>query len=213
MKEKEGKKSDLSRLMEYAGRHRYFTYASWVLSAISAILALVPFVYIWAIIRDIITVAPNYSEAKNIGHFGIMAVVFALLSMIIYVGGLMCSHMAAFRVASNMRTAAMHHIVKLPLGFMDDFGSGRMRKIINDSSAATETYLAHQLPDKTAAVVTPICLCIMLFVFDCRYDFFDNRCHNARVYSKFDVLYNHNADYNAYPYKNDVYERERDDCA
>lgn len=168
MKEKENQKSDLSRLMEYAGGYKYFTYASWVLSAISAIAALVPFMYIWAIIRDIIAVAPNYSEAQSIGHFGIMAVVFALLSMIIYVGGLMCSHMAAFRVASNMRTAAMHHIVKLPLGFMDDFGSGRMRKIINDSSAATETYLAHQLPDKTVAVVTPLCLCIMLFVFDWR---------------------------------------------
>ena len=60
----------------------------------------------------------------------------------------MCSHMGAFRIATNLRLQTMEHIVRLPLGFAEQFGSGKLRKIVNESSAATETYLAHQLPDR-----------------------------------------------------------------
>lgn len=101
-------------------------------------------------------------------HYGWMAVLFAVSSLLIYIGGLMCSHIAAFRVATNIRIEAVEHIAKLPLGFTDRFGSGKLRKIINDSTAATETYLAHQLPDKYAAIATPIGLIALLFVFDWR---------------------------------------------
>ena len=73
------KQSDLSRLMGYAGNYRYFTYASWVLSAVSALVALVPFVYIWKILRDVLNAAPNYAQAVNIPHYGWMAVLFAVL--------------------------------------------------------------------------------------------------------------------------------------
>ena len=142
------KQSNLSRLMGYAGSHRYFTYASWILSALSALIALVPFWYIWKIIHEVLEVAPNFSQAQGLTYNGWMAVLFAVLSVLIYIGGLMCSHVAAFRIASNIRIKAMEHIVRLPLGVTETFGSGRLRKIVNESSAATETYLAHQLPDK-----------------------------------------------------------------
>ena len=162
------KQSDLSRLMGYAGKHKYLTYASWGLSAISALVALVPFVYIWMIIRDVLKVAPNYSEAANIVHYGVMAVVFAIAAFLIYIGALMCSHLSAFRVATNLRLELTEHIAKLPLGFVDSFGSGKLRKIISDSTGATETFLAHQLPDKAGAIATPLGLIVMLFVFDWR---------------------------------------------
>ena len=162
------KQSDLSRLMGYAGDHKYLTYASWALSAISALVALMPFVYIWMIVRDVLDVAPNYSEATNIVHYGIVAVVFAIASFLIYIGALMCSHLSAFRVATNLRLAVTEHIAKLPLGFVDSFGSGKLRKIISDSTGATETFLAHQLPDKAGAIATPLGLVVMLFVFDWR---------------------------------------------
>lgn len=162
------KQSNLSRLLGYAGRHKYLTIASWILSAISALVALVPFVYIWKIIQEVLAVAPNFSQATGLVHYGWMAVVFALVALVIYVGALMCSHLSAFRIASNIRSCAMHHIVKLPLGFMDRFGSGKMRKIVNESSAATETYLAHQLPDKAGALATPCGLLVLLLVFDWR---------------------------------------------
>ena len=92
------KQSDLSRLMGYAGNYRYFTYASWVLSAVSALVALVPSVYIWKILRDVLNAAPNYAQAVNIPHYGWMAVLFAVLSYLIYIAALMCSHLSAARL-------------------------------------------------------------------------------------------------------------------
>lgn len=162
------KKSDLSRLMDYAGNYRYFTYASWVLAAASALLALVPFLYIWRIIRDVLEVAPNYGEAVNIPHYGWMAVLFAIVSYLVYICALLCSHMSAFRVATNLRLETAEHLAKLPLGFTETFGSGKLRKIIQESTGAAETYLAHQLPDKYSAIATPVGLLVLLFVFDWR---------------------------------------------
>lgn len=160
------KQTNFSRLMDYAGEHRYFTYASWILSAVSALLALLPFWYIWKIIKEVLDVAPNFGKAENLTHNGWMAVLFSVLSVLIYIAGLMCSHLSAFRVATNIRIEAMEHIVKLPLGFAESFGSGKLRKIVNESSAATETYLAHQLPDKAGAIATPIGLLVLLIAFD-----------------------------------------------
>lgn len=162
------KESNLKRLLRYAGAHRFLTYASWALSAFSALMALVPFWYIWRIIREVLAVAPDFFQAQGLTRNGWMAVLFALLSMLVYVGALMCSHIAAFRIAANIRRDAMHHIVQLPLGFTERFGSGKLRKIVNESSAATETYLAHQLPDKAGAIATPIGLLALLLIFDWR---------------------------------------------
>ena len=162
------KQSNLSRLMGYAGNRRYLTYSSWALSALSALIALAPFWYIWRIIRDVLAAYPDFSQARHLPHYGWMAVLFALISMAVYTAALMCSHLAAFRVASTLRSIAMHHIAKLPLGFAESFGSGKLRKIVNESSAATETFLAHQLPDKAGAVATPCGLLVLLLVFDWR---------------------------------------------
>ena len=162
------KQSDLSRLMGYAGNYRYFTYASWVLSAVSALVALVPFVYIWKILRDVLNAAPNYAQAVNIPHYGWMAVLFAVLSYLIYIAALMCSHLSAFRVATNLRLEVSEHLATLPLGFTETFGSGKLRKIIHESTGAAETFLAHQLPDKYNAMATPIGLLVLLLVFDWR---------------------------------------------
>ena len=162
------KQSDLSRLMGYAGKHKYFTYASWVLAALSAFVALLPFIYIWKIVKEVLDVAPNFSEAVGLVKNGVMAMFFAVTAFLIYIFALLCSHLAAFRVATNMRILATEHIAKLPLGYVDSFGSGKLRKIINDSTGATENYLAHQLPDKYAAIATPIGLLALLFIFDWR---------------------------------------------
>ena len=162
------KQSDLSRLMGYAGNYRYFTYASWVLSAVSALVALVPFVYIWKILRDVLNAAPDYAQAVNIPRYGWMAVLFAVLSYLIYIAALMCSHLSAFRVATNLRLAVSEHLAVLPLGFTENFGSGKLRKIIHESTGAAETFLAHQLPDKYNAMATPIGLLVLLLVFDWR---------------------------------------------
>lgn len=162
------KQSNLSRLLQIAGNHKYLTYASWVLSAISAFIALVPFYFIWKVIREVFKAAPDFSRAQNLTHNGWMAVLFAVIAVLVYIAGLMCSHKGAFRIATNLRLKTMEHIVRLPLGFAEQFGSGRLRKIVNESSAATETYLAHQLPDRANAIATPCGLFILLLVFDWR---------------------------------------------
>ena len=160
------KQSALQRVFAFAGSYKYLTIASWVLSVISAWLALVPFYYIWRIIKAVLDAVPDYSRAVGISGYGWTAVGFAALSMLIYIGALMCSHIAAFRVQANLRTTLMEHIVTLPMGFMDADGSGKIRKIVNESSEATETYLAHQLPDRAGAIATPIGLLVLLFAFD-----------------------------------------------
>ena len=162
------KQSNLSRLLAVAGGHKYLLYASWVLSAISALIALVPFYYIWKVMQEVLAVAPDFSHAQNLTHNGWMAVLFAVIAVLVYIGALMCSHKGAFRIATNLRLQTMEHIVKLPLGFAEQFGSGRLRKIVNESSAATETYLAHQLPDRANAIATPCGLLVLLLVFDWR---------------------------------------------
>ena len=124
------KQSNLSRLLEIAGSHKYLTYASWVLSAISALIALVPFYYIWKMIKEVLEVAPNFGQAQNLTGNGWMAVLFAVIAVLVYIAGLMCSHLGAFRIATNLRIQTMEHIVKLPLGFAESFG--RQRKTAQD---------------------------------------------------------------------------------
>lgn len=163
------RKGNLSVLMDYAGRRRVLTYLSWVLSAISALTALVPFIFVWLIVREVIEANGNFAAVQgSLSVYGWWAVGSALISMLVYFAALMCSHVAAFRVAGNMRKRAMRHIGALPVGFMNSLGSGRVRRIVNESSGATETYLAHQLPDMVGAFATPVGMIVLLFVFDWR---------------------------------------------
>lgn len=162
------KQTNLSRLMLYAKGHKILIYLSWGLSIMSSLLALVPFWYIWRIIHDLLEVSPDFSQAINVTRYGWAAVLFAVFSVVVYIAALMCSHLGAFRIAANIRKELMQHITTLPLGVMEKYGSGKLRRIVNNSSAATETYLAHRLPDKAGAIATPIGLLVLLLVFDWR---------------------------------------------
>ena len=162
------KQSSLARLFEYAGNFKYLTILSWIFSAVSAWIALVPFYYIWRVIKEVLDVAPYYENAGNLANYGWHAVGFSILSMFLYICGLLCSHLSAFHVQAGIRSQLMHHIMTLPMGFMDSDGSGKIRKIVNESSEATETYLAHQLPDQAGAIATPVGLLVLLLMFDWR---------------------------------------------
>lgn len=163
------KQSNLSKLMGYAGNFRFLTYASWILSGVSTAFALIPFYFLWRIIKEVLTVMPDFSKAAGLIHNGWMAVLFAALSLVIYICALMCSHLAAFRVQANLRKAMLHHVITLPLGTLEKEGSGKVRKTIQECSGATETFLAHQLPDMVGAYVTPLGLVVLLFAFDWRF--------------------------------------------
>lgn len=159
----EKKEKLLQQLLAYAGKRKILTYLSMIIAGIGQLLALAPFIYIWAIIRDVI--GGDYSR---IAHYGWMAVAMAIASALVYFGGLMCSHVAAFRIAANMRKALMRHIMTLPIGFMDSIGSGKIRKWVQESTQSTETYLAHQLPDKAGMYATMLGLAVLMFLFDWR---------------------------------------------
>lgn len=158
----------LSRLASFAGGRRYLTYASLLLSAVSAALSVVPYYYIWLILDEVLAAYPDLGDATGIVHNGWMAVGFTVLSVALYIAALMCSHLAAFRIAKNMKKRALAHVMTLPPGAFDIMGSGKVRRIINDSAEATHTYAAHQLPDLAGSVVLPISIVVMLFFFDWR---------------------------------------------
>ena len=164
------KNGELSRMFGYAGKFHVLTVLGCVLSGISTILSMLPFVCIWLVIRDLIQAfaAGDISLATGSAHYAWMAVVFAAASILIYFIALNCTHLAAFRTATNMRKSAIHHIVTLPLGYFSQNASGRLRNIIDDNAGLTEGFLAHQLPDLTGAAVMPVAVIIFIFLFDWR---------------------------------------------
>ena len=164
MNKQKQKKEDL---LAFAGNYRMLNILGCVLAAISAVLGVVPFIYIWLAVQNVFTVMTTGGELELVS-LGIKAVVFALVSMLVYAIGLFCTHISAFRTAKNLRSSALHHLLTLPLGFFTANNSGKIRREIDDCSAQTESYLAHQLPSLTAAMVSPIVAVILLFVFDWR---------------------------------------------
>ena len=164
------KNGELSRMFGYAGKFHVLTVLGCVLSGISTILSMLPFVCIWLVIRDLIQAfaAGDISLATGSAHYAWMAVVFAAASILIYFIALNCTHLAAFRTATNMRKSAIHHIVTLPLGYFSQNASGRLRNIIDDNAGLTEGFLAHQLPDLTGSAVMPVAVIILIFLFDWR---------------------------------------------
>ena len=162
------KPSSLARILGYAGGHRNLTILGCILSALSAVLGLVPYLCVWLAARSVLAAWPSPDGAGELGRWGWMAVWTAIGSILLYFAALMSTHIAAFRTARNIRRAAMTHMLKLPLGFFTGNQSGRLRKLVDDNAGLTEDLLAHKLPDLTATAVTPIAAIVMLFLFDWR---------------------------------------------
>ncbi len=162
------KPSSLARILGYAGGHKKLTILGCILSALSAVLGLVPYLCVWLAARSVLDTWPGLGGAGNLGRWGWMAVWFAIGSILLYFAALMSTHIAAFRTARNIRRTAMSHVLTLPLGFFTGNQSGRLRKLIDDNAGLTEDLLAHKLPDLAATAVTPIAAVVMLFLFDWR---------------------------------------------
>lgn len=165
---KEKKKSDLAVLLEYAGSYKGLTFLGLALSAAAMILGMLPYICIWLVIRDLIAAAPDWTEAAGIEHYGWMAFIFAVAGIAVYFAALMCTHLAAFRTASNIRKKGMEHLMKTPLGFFDSNASGLLRNRLDGATADTETLLAHNLADIVGTVAMFIGTVVLMFVFDWR---------------------------------------------
>ena len=165
---KSGKRSSIAQLLDYAGDRKFLTYLGMALSALSQLLSFGPYVCIWLVARDLIAVAPNWSEAWDIAMYGWWAVGFALASIVAYFVGLMCTHLSAFRCASNIRKTTSEHLLKLPLGYFDTHATGELRRVVDGCAASTETLLAHMLPDIAGAAAMVAGLLVLLFALDWR---------------------------------------------
>ena len=165
---KEKKKSDLAVLLGYTGSYKGLTFLGLGLSAVATVLGMLPYICIWLVAQDLIAVAPNWTEAAGIAKYGWMAFGFAVAGVIVYFAALMCTHLAAFRTASNIRKAGMKHLMKTPLGFFDSNASGLLRNRLDGAASETETLLAHNLADIVGTVAMFIAMLVLMFVFDWR---------------------------------------------
>ena len=163
---KQKKQSSLARILGYAGGHRNLTLLGCVLSALSAVLGLIPYVCVWLAARNVLESWPSLTGVSGFSRWGWWAVWTAIGSIVLYFAALMSTHIAAFRTARNIRRAAMAHVLSLPLGFFTGSQSGRLRKLIDDNAGLTEDLLAHKLPDLAGTIVTPVAAVLMLFLFD-----------------------------------------------
>ncbi len=165
---KEKKKSDLSVLLGYAGSYKVLTFLGLGLSGAAMILGMLPYICIWLAARDLIAVAPHWTEAAEITRYGWMAFAFSFAGILVYFAALMCTHLAAFRTASNIRKAGMAHLMKTPLGFFDSNASGLLRNRLDGAASETETLLAHNLADIVGSIAMLIAMVVLMFVFDWR---------------------------------------------
>ena len=165
---KKEKKSDLAVLLGYAGSHKGLTFLGLALSAVSMLLSMAPYICIWLAARDLIAVAPAWTQAQNVTQYGWLAFAFAVGGIVIYFAGLMCTHLAAFRTASNIRKQGIAHVMRAPLGFFDANASGLIRGRLDAAAADTETLLAHNLADIVGTIVLFITMLALMFVFDWR---------------------------------------------
>ena len=165
---KQKKKSDLAVLLAYAGSHKGLTFLGLALSAVSMLLSMAPYICIWLVARDLIAVAPNWTQAQNVMRYGWLAFAFAAAGIVLYFAGLMCTHLAAFRTAANMRKQGIAHVMRAPLGYFDANASGLIRGRLDAAAADTETLLAHNLADIVGTIVLFVAMVVLMFVFDWR---------------------------------------------
>lgn len=169
MKEKKTKQpNEISVLLGYAGKYKWLTFSGMFLSAVAMVMGMAPYVCIWLAARDLIAVAPNWTEATNIGTYGWMAFGFSFGGILVYFAALMCTHLAAFRTAANIRKQGVAHMMKAPLGFFDNYGSGFLRNRLDGGAAETETLLAHNLADVVGTAAMFVAMIVLMFVFDWR---------------------------------------------
>ena len=165
---KQKKQNALSVLLEYAGSHRRLTLLGLGLSAVSMVCSMIPYLCIWLAARDLIAVAPDWTQAQSVTDYGWIAFAFAVGGILIYFLGLMCTHLAAFRTAANIRKQGMAHVMQAPLGYFDANASGLIRSKLDAAAADTETLLAHNLADIVGTITLFLAMLVLMFVFDWR---------------------------------------------
>lgn len=162
------KKSDVAALLNYAGSYRGLTFLGLALSAVSMLLSMAPYICIWLVARDLIAAAPDWTAAQSVTQYGWLAFAAALGGIVLYFAGLMCTHLAAFRTAANIRKQGVARVMNAPLGYFDANASGLIRGRLDAAAADTETLLAHNLADIVGTITLFLAMLAIMLLFDWR---------------------------------------------
>lgn len=163
------KNDRIKRLMSFTGESHRLLRLARILSGVSAVFILIPFLCVYSAAKELIAAFAGGSlDTSRLLQCGIYAIIFELIGLVIYFVALLCSHITAFRTEKNLKMAALSHLAKMPMGYFDINPSGKLRKIIDDNSFQTESYIAHQLPDLVGAYVTMAVSLVLMLIFDWR---------------------------------------------
>ena len=155
----------LQRLGTYMGNRKPLLPISLVLSGLTGLVSLLPFIFVWLIVHQLL-VEPEGVEPDSVFSLAWWAFWSAVLAILLSFLSLIFSHVAAFRVECSMRRSALSRLMRMPLGYFDTHTTGRIRKIIDEDSSQTHTFIAHLLPDLMGSILSPIGVLVLLFVVD-----------------------------------------------
>ena len=159
-------KEAVGRLLGFAGPRKKLAVLGCVLAGVNGVFVVMPLVCVWFVLRDLVAVAPNWSAAEGLAFWGWLTFAFSATGLLVYFAALMCTHLAAFRTAANMRKQALGHLGRVPLGYFDSHASGHLRRVVDGCAGQTEDMLAHKLPDFVGSLVTPVAFVAVMFAFD-----------------------------------------------
>ena len=160
------RRNPILRLLDFSGSRKKLTVVGCVLSGVNALASIAMLVCVWFVLRDLIAAAPDWASATQAPAYGLAAMAFALGGLVVYFAALMCTHLAAFRTATNLRKALLDHLSRVPLGYFSTHATGELRRIIEGATGLTEGVLAHRLPDFVGALVAPVAYLVVMFAFD-----------------------------------------------
>ncbi|WP_238654582.1 ABC transporter ATP-binding protein [Paenibacillus piscarius] len=164
-KSKTKSRTGILRLLEIAGEKKGLLLLSGLLSSASAVLMLLPFVSVYYILAELLRHAsmPAGVDSGLMMRWGLIALGGLVLGLILAYGGIMCSHVAAFRIQYNLRITMTEHLGRLPLGYMNSTSTGAVKKTLEQNVEKVENFIAHQLPDMVSASATTVIMITAMF--------------------------------------------------
>ena len=162
---KEQKKKGLSRLFEIAGEKKGLLILAGFLSALSACCMLVPYLSVYQVLDELLKNAGNVtaSDSGYMIRWAWIAFIGLVAALLLLYGGLMASHVAAFRILYGLRVRLSEHIGRLPLGYLNGTSTGAIKKALEQNVEKIENFVAHTIPDLVNAATTVIIMFVIFF--------------------------------------------------
>lgn len=152
------------KVLEYTGEYRRTTYKAMIVLFLAVAVNALPYLFLYQLICP----ALGYGEIDNVGIIWRAAViaVCVILYSVLYVKGLVFSHISAFNTLKNLRASLQEKLEKMPLGVIQEKGTGTIKKMFVEDIEALELVLAHAMPEGFANIAIPVIMVIGMFVVD-----------------------------------------------